>query len=118
MTIFDQAAADGDVLITADSDFTNLLAARGSSGPSIVLLRHVADLPWLNTRPCWSRTFQPSQPTSKKVLWDAPRSGLTKSGGQERNQASRPVNWSPDRRRVRTVKRCANTPAALELLDR
>lgn len=45
-TIFDRAAADGDVLITADSDFTNLLAARGSSGPSVVLLRHVAELPW------------------------------------------------------------------------
>ena len=46
VTIFDRAAADGDVLITADSDFTNLLAARGSSGPSVVLLRHVAELPW------------------------------------------------------------------------
>jgi predicted nuclease of predicted toxin-antitoxin system len=46
LTIFDRAAADGDVLITADSDFTNLLAARGSSGPSVVLLRHVAELPW------------------------------------------------------------------------
>lgn len=46
VTIFDRAAADGDVLITADSDFTNLLAARGSSGPWVVLLRHVAELPW------------------------------------------------------------------------
>jgi len=46
VTIFDRAAADGDVLITADSDFTNLLAARGSSGPSVVLLRHVAEQPW------------------------------------------------------------------------
>lgn len=45
-TIFDRAAADGDVLITADSDFSALLAARGSSGPSVVLLRHVAELPW------------------------------------------------------------------------
>ena len=45
-TIFDRAAADGDVLITADSDFSALLAARGSSGPSVVLVRHVADLPW------------------------------------------------------------------------
>jgi predicted nuclease of predicted toxin-antitoxin system len=34
VTIFDRAAADGDVLITADSDFTTLLAARASSGPS------------------------------------------------------------------------------------
>ena len=46
VTIFDRAAMDGDVLITADSDFTNLLAARGSSAPSVVLLRHVAELPW------------------------------------------------------------------------
>ena len=45
-TIFDRAAADGDVLITADSDFSAPLAARGSSGPSVVLLRHVAELPW------------------------------------------------------------------------
>lgn len=44
--IFDRAAADGDVLITADSDFSALLAARGSAGPSEVLLRHVAELPW------------------------------------------------------------------------
>ena len=44
--IFDQAAADSDVLITADSDFSALLAARGSAGPSVVLLRHVAELPW------------------------------------------------------------------------
>ncbi len=46
MTIFDRAAMDGDVLITADSDFTNLLASRGSSVPSVVLLRQVAELPW------------------------------------------------------------------------
>ena len=46
MTIFDRAAADGDVLITADSDFGMLLAARGSAGPSVVLLRHVAELSW------------------------------------------------------------------------
>ena len=44
--IFDRAAADGDVLITADSDFTNLLAARRSTAPSVVLLRHVAELAW------------------------------------------------------------------------
>lgn len=46
LAIFDRAAADGDVVITADSDFSMLLAARGSSGPSVVLLRHVAELPW------------------------------------------------------------------------
>ena len=44
--IFTRAAEDGDVLITADSDFSMLLAARGASGPSVVLLRHVAELPW------------------------------------------------------------------------
>lgn len=44
--IFDRAAKDGDVLITADSDFSMLLAARGSAGPSVVLLRHAAELPW------------------------------------------------------------------------
>ena len=30
LAIFDQAAADGDVVITADSDFSMLLASRGS----------------------------------------------------------------------------------------
>lgn len=43
-TIFDFAAAEGDVVITADSDFSALLAARGASTPSVVLLRHVAEL--------------------------------------------------------------------------
>jgi predicted nuclease of predicted toxin-antitoxin system len=46
--IFDRAAEDGDVVITADSDFSLLLAARGSARPSVVLLRHVAELPWRN----------------------------------------------------------------------
>lgn len=44
--IFDRAAQDGDVLITADADFATLLAARGRAGPSVVLLRYVAELPW------------------------------------------------------------------------
>lgn len=44
--IFDRAAHDGDVLITADADFSMLLVARGSTGPSVVLLRHVAELSW------------------------------------------------------------------------
>ena len=44
--IFDRAAEDGDVVITADSDFSMLLAARGSAGPSVVLLRQVAELQW------------------------------------------------------------------------
>lgn len=34
------------MLITADADFSMLLAARGSAGPSVVLLRQVAELPW------------------------------------------------------------------------
>jgi len=50
MTIFDRAAADGNVLITADSDFSILLAAKGSAGPSVVLLRHVAELSWHEQR--------------------------------------------------------------------
>jgi len=45
-TIFDRAANDGDVVITADSDFSTLLASRGSAKPSVILLRHVAELPW------------------------------------------------------------------------
>ncbi|PZS20757.1 MAG: hypothetical protein DLM57_00460 [Pseudonocardiales bacterium] len=43
-TIFDFAAAEQFVVITADSDFTMLLAARRSATPSVVLLRHVAEL--------------------------------------------------------------------------
>lgn len=45
-TIFDQAAADGDIVITADSDFSSLLAARRTARPSVILLRHVAELSW------------------------------------------------------------------------
>lgn len=44
--IFDRAAEDGDAVVTADSDFSMLLAARGSAGPSVVLLRQVAELAW------------------------------------------------------------------------
>ena len=44
--IFDRAAADGDVVVTADSDFSMLLAARQSVGPSVILLRQVAELTW------------------------------------------------------------------------
>lgn len=43
-TIFDFAAAEQFVVITADSDFTMLLAARHSGIPSVMLLRHVAEL--------------------------------------------------------------------------
>lgn len=44
--IFLRAAQDDCVVITADSDFSMLLAARGSAGPSVVLLRHMAELTW------------------------------------------------------------------------
>lgn len=44
--IFVRAAADGDVVITADSDFSMLLASRQSVGPSVILLRQVAELTW------------------------------------------------------------------------
>lgn len=44
--IFDRAAADGDVVITADSDFSMLLASRRTLGPSVILLGQVAELPW------------------------------------------------------------------------
>lgn len=44
--IFERAAALGHVLITADSDFSMMFAARGSSAPSVVLLRQVAELAW------------------------------------------------------------------------
>ncbi|MDP9117538.1 MAG: DUF5615 family PIN-like protein [Actinomycetota bacterium] len=43
--IFDRAAAEGDVVITADSDFSMLLAARRAAKPSVILLRQVAELP-------------------------------------------------------------------------
>lgn len=45
-TIFDHAAHDGDVVITADSDFSTLLASRRSARPSVILLRQVAELSW------------------------------------------------------------------------
>ena len=42
--IFDYAAAEGYVVITADTDFSMLLAARRTARLSVVLLRHVAEL--------------------------------------------------------------------------
>ena len=41
--IFDWAADQGYVVVTADSDFGMLLAFRRASSPSVVLLRDVAD---------------------------------------------------------------------------
>ena len=42
--IFDQAAEQGLVVVTADSDFGALLAMRRATSPSVVHLRHVAEL--------------------------------------------------------------------------
>jgi len=42
--IFDRAASDGLVVVTADSDFGALLALRRAKSPSVVHLRHVAEL--------------------------------------------------------------------------
>lgn len=42
--IFDRAAADGLVVVTADTDFGMLLALRRATSPSVVQLRHVAEL--------------------------------------------------------------------------
>jgi predicted nuclease of predicted toxin-antitoxin system len=42
--IFDRAAAEGWIVITADTDFSMLLALRAAGRPSVVLLRHVAEL--------------------------------------------------------------------------
>lgn len=41
--IFDRAAADQRVVVSADADFASLLAERGSSEPSIILFRHGAE---------------------------------------------------------------------------
>ena len=43
--IFDRAVADGLVVVTADSDFGMLLALRSTTSPSVVHLRHAAELP-------------------------------------------------------------------------
>lgn len=43
--IFEWAASNGAVVITADSDFAMLLATRSAATPSVVLLRDVADRP-------------------------------------------------------------------------
>lgn len=44
-TIFDRAAADHLVVVTADSDFAMMLALRRAVSPSVVLLRHVTEPP-------------------------------------------------------------------------
>jgi predicted nuclease of predicted toxin-antitoxin system len=42
--IFDRAVTDGLTVVTADSDFGMLLALRRSASPSVIHLRHVAEL--------------------------------------------------------------------------
>jgi len=42
--IFDRAASDGRCVVTADSDFGMLLAMRRATSPSVIHLRHVAEL--------------------------------------------------------------------------
>jgi len=42
--IFDWAVEQGFVVVTADSDFGMLLALRRATSPSVVQLRHVAEL--------------------------------------------------------------------------
>lgn len=44
--IFERAAADRWTVLTADTDFSMLLALRAASSPSVVLLRGVAELTW------------------------------------------------------------------------
>ena len=42
--IFDHAVADGFAVVTTDSDFPMLLALRRAESPSVIHLRHVAEL--------------------------------------------------------------------------
>lgn len=42
--IFDRAAAEGLSVVTADSDFGMLLAMRRATSPSVIHLRHVAEM--------------------------------------------------------------------------
>ena len=42
--IFDHAVAEGFTVVTADSDFPMLLALRRAESPSVIHLRHAADL--------------------------------------------------------------------------
>jgi predicted nuclease of predicted toxin-antitoxin system len=37
--LFDRAAADGRIIISGDTDFTAMLAERGSKAPSLILFR-------------------------------------------------------------------------------
>jgi predicted nuclease of predicted toxin-antitoxin system len=61
--IFERAVQDGFVVVTADSDFGMLLALRRTSSPSVLQLRHVAELVQPPTSNCWWRTWQRSPRT-------------------------------------------------------
>jgi len=80
--IFDRAVADGSVVVTADSDFSMMLALRGAKSPSVVLLRHVAELP----RATHARLLVENLPT---VLADLERGAI--------------VSLSPTRLAVRSL---------------
>lgn len=67
VAIFDRAAEDGDVVITADSDFSMLLAARGSARPSVVLLHRWRSCSGPSTRGFSSRTCPRYWRTCKPV---------------------------------------------------
>lgn len=43
--IFEYAATEGYVVVTADSDFPMMLALQSTDRPSVVLLRHITELP-------------------------------------------------------------------------
>ena len=44
-TIFEHAAAERCVVVTADSDFPMMLALRRATAPPVVLLRHITNIP-------------------------------------------------------------------------